>query len=206
MLLLNHMFLTFVAAFILPSYISCDGCHIAPFPVLPRTTICISHNPFTMASSVNTNTVSSTLVDVPAKQHSGIKNVVSSSTLSRPQKISFEIQKADDFSETMDTLSWLGCIDGDARRRSPVMQRAHSTKTSQRPRILLTPLPTVPIASPLTSLPSFSSIPRSAPLPPTIISECVSEVKPLKVSKKLPSVKIIVSNVIKPFQFRERAQ
>ena len=186
-----------------------------------------------MPFAVITNTVSIRDADATTNQHSGIKNVVSSSTLSNPKKISFEIQKADAIPDTMDTLSWLGYIDEDARWYSPAAQRAESPKIAVAQQAVRRrqlppppgPPPTLPLPSPITSLPSFSSIPRRAPSPPPVVIECAPVVKPLKVvspllsipssPRRAPSVatfpevkalKKIVSTVIRPFQFRERAQ
>ena len=183
-----------------------------------------------MPFTVITNTVSNRDPDATTNHHSGIKNMVSSSTLSNPKKISSEIPKADAIPDTMDTLSWLGYIDEDARWYSPAAQRAEAPKTvvaqqAVRRRQLPPPPgppPTIPLPSPITSLPSFSSIPRSAPSPPPVVIECAPVVKPLKVASPLPSsprrapsavtvpevkaLKKIVSTVIRPFQFRERAQ
>ena len=188
-----------------------------------------------MPFTVITNTVSNRDADATTNQHSGIKNVVPSSTLSNPKKISFEISKADAIPDTMDTLTWLGYIDEDARWYSPAAQRAPSqtSKTAVAQQAVRRrqlppppgPPPTLPLPSPITSLPSFSSIPRRAPSPPPVVIECAPVVKPLKVASPLPSIpssprrapsvvtvpevktlKKIVSTVIRPFQFRERAQ
>ena len=188
-----------------------------------------------MPFTVITNTVSIRDADATTNHHSGIKNMVSSSTLSNPKKISSEIPKADAIPDTMDTLSWLGYIDEDARWYSPAAQRAEAPKTvvaqqAVRRRRLPPPPgppPTIPLPSPLTSLPSFSSIPRSAPSPVLVVIECTPEVKPLKLTKikvtlsipsssrrapspvtvpEIKALKKIVSSVIRPFQFRERAR
>lgn len=193
--------------------------HIAPFPFLPRTIIPTFQKPFKMPFTVITNTISVRDADATTNPHSGIKNVVPSSTLSNPKKISSEIQKADAIPDTMDTLSWLGYIDEDARWYSPAAQRAEAPKivVAQQAVRRRRPPPS----------PSFSSIPRSAPSPVPVVIECAPEVKPVKVtrikvtlsipssSRRAPSpvtvpeikaLKKIVSSVIRPFQFRERAR